>query len=89
MIELTLVMKKKISKKDFEKLMKDEIFIKFDKNVHWNDDLVAADTGNFDGIVLDFSGGEMLFVSNDHPWVAQLLEEDDIASVHIHFPELD
>ncbi len=89
MIELTLVMTKSISKKDFEKFMKGDLKIQFSKEVVWDDDRVAADPGNFNGVVLDLGGGgEMLFVGNDHPRVDKLLEDEAFVGVDIHFPEL-
>lgn len=89
MIELTLVAKMKVSSKDFKKFMKGEGDVRFNKIVEWDDYAVVADEDNFNGVVLNLGGGEMLFVSNDHEWVRRLLKRDETPRVHIHFPELD
>jgi hypothetical protein len=87
-IELTLVVKKSISKKNFEKFIKGDLKIKFEKEVEWDDDFIGADTGNFDGVVINLGAEEMLFVSNDHEWIRRILEEEFFIPYDIHFPEI-
>ena len=88
MIELTLVAKIKLSSKDFKKFVKGERHVKFIRVVTWDGNIVV-DPDNFDGVILDLGGEEMLFVSNDHEWVQRLLKKDETPHVHVYYPEID
>ena len=87
-IELTLVRKTYMSKKHFDQFLRGNRDPEFERGVAWAETLVCADTGNFDGIILDLGGGEMLFIGGDHPKIKELKEADDTPSIHAHFPEI-
>jgi hypothetical protein len=87
-IELTLVTKKKISKKNFEAFLKGRMNLKFEEEIAWDENKLCVDQGNFEGVIMSFGGGEMMFVPNDHPAIDKILEADEIPGTHIHFPEI-
>jgi hypothetical protein len=87
-VELTVVLKKKISDADFKKFMKGDIKVSIDREIGWDDECVCADQGNFNGVILSYGGGEMIFVPNSHPWVEKLMEEDWVPGTHVYFPEI-
>lgn len=87
MIEVTAVVKMKITNKEFKEIVRRRRYLQISKSVAFYEDCLAEDEENFDGVVLNLGSGEMVFFSGDSKEIKSLLGVGTLH--HIYFPEIE